>query len=100
MFQVDVFGFGVVGWEVFAHADKKPYDDFADPNPELYAHRIVKEKVRPAIPLCWCSDLRDLLKACWHPLPEKRPTMGLVVLQLEKLLEKPDTELCNCKRAG
>ena len=42
---------------------------------------------RPEIYETVDKDLANLMKICWHQDPNARPTMGQVVLELEKYIE-------------
>ena len=56
---------------------KEPFTEFSDYN--IFVNAIVNGKVRPPIPDDCEPSLRDLIQACWHPEPSRRPSFADVL---------------------
>lgn len=79
--KADVFSFGVILWELATR--KPPYYGI---DGQLVSVRVVKEGLRPKI-----SDKEapgpflDLMKRCWHEDPDKRPSFGEIIKELDSM---------------
>ena len=71
----DVYSFGVLLWEICTL--EKPYRGFG--TKESFIEGVVNRKQRPSLSSIPSSSLRQLIKECWDPNPELRPTMSHVV---------------------
>ena len=71
----DVYSFGVLLWEICTL--EKPYRGFS--TKESFIDSVVNRKQRPSLSSIPSSSLRQLIKECWDPNPELRPTMSHVV---------------------
>lgn len=76
--NADVYSFAIVLWEMLTA--QEPYNDIRTIF-EL-KKQICDKKRRPDIPSSCPSWLRELMKACWHPIPKKRPTFEQIVERL------------------
>jgi len=79
--KADVYSFAIVLWQIIS----LEADPFPTLDNESYKKAILSG-VRPDIPSC-CSPLfTELLKRCWHPRPEKRPSFAVIMEVLEQCL--------------
>jgi serine/threonine protein kinase len=83
--KADVFSFGVLLREVLA-AYLTGFAMGSAAEIERYAKRV-SEGFRPPIDHRWPEPLRDLIGACWHQDPRRRPSMSEVVLRLELVVK-------------
>ena len=74
----DVFSFGMVIYEVFAH--NIPYDDI--PTDPLVGLAVLQGK-RPPIPPTLPQFLQPLLEACWREEPNERPQFRAIVMAIQ-----------------
>eukprot|EP00164_Ancoracysta_twista_P008245 GFYU01011854.1.p1 GENE.GFYU01011854.1~~GFYU01011854.1.p1 ORF type:complete len:582 (+),score=92.13 GFYU01011854.1:622-2367(+) len=74
----DVYSYGIVLWELITR--DAPH---AGVHPGLYASRVVKEDYRAAIPVSCPEPYVQLIKKCWAPKPEDRPTFEEVLTELQ-----------------
>lgn len=87
----DIFSIGVILWEMVTRIVKgkyvRPYSEF----PELqFDFQVIVQTARgkrctipPATPL----PMRELISACWHSDPERRPTAAELITRLSLILE-------------
>ena len=75
--KVDNFAFGITIWELYA--EEEPFAGIAD----LAIGRMVEKNKRPPIEAVKEKDIKQLIKACWHQKPGKRPEMADVVGVIE-----------------
>lgn len=81
-----MYSFGIVLWELYTH--KVPYRGLGL-NPNQLVVRVVKEDLRPVLPIrCPLAYVR-LVESCWHPSAAKRPAFKAVVKKLEQLAADP-----------
>lgn len=79
--KADVFSFGVILWELATR--KPPYYGIEG---QVVSMRVVKEGLRPKI-----SDKEapgpflDLMKRCWHEDPDRRPSFGEIIKELDAM---------------
>lgn len=82
--QVDVFSFGVVLWEIWTLGEQ--------PYPTLSLHEIfagvMTGNLRPAIPPDCEPAWAALMQDCWQGKPRARPTFGEVAERLELLVQQ------------
>ena len=76
-FPADVYSFGMLLWEISTL--QRP---FAFASTLEVLQRLVVSS-RPSLRKITSKTVKELLKACWSPTPDARPTMGLVRRQLE-----------------
>ncbi len=86
----DAYSFGIIMWEMFTR--RTPFHDM---NPHQAALAVVTDNYRPEIPAFVPPKFRELIEACWHPDPSKRPTFQIIADKLKELeqLGLPRTEL-------
>ena len=81
----DVYSFGILFWEIMTR-DTKPFKNI-DNNAFLFGDEALMKK-RPEIPSDFDPQVVDLIKQCWEGDPNKRPSIGIVVREIEKLLDR------------
>lgn len=74
---VDVYSYGIVLWELFCF--EKPYQD--QDCVEL-PYLVAKKNLRPELLKHCPGKLNDLMKECWHPDMNQRPSMSEIVQRL------------------
>lgn len=80
--EADIYSYGIVMWEVIAR--EVPYQNT---NPMTIPIRVIKGE-RPnlgQIPSTCPEALKNLLRACWDPVPARRPNFHLILDVLESL---------------
>lgn len=85
----DVFGFGVLLWEMMSL--EHPFEGF---DRAMHFEQVVRLNRRPlAIDDNWDKDIADMLQCCWHP--HKRRSMKEVHSKLETrlLFQEPSNEI-------
>ena len=77
----DVYSFGVLLFELASGRAA-----FSDTNPVHFVMRIHAEDERPSLDgLDWPQALLMLVRACWHRIAERRPSLAEIESQLETL---------------
>jgi serine/threonine protein kinase len=83
--SVDTYAFSIVLWEIMTM--KEP---FADLMIHEYTERVIRCNNRPKLDRKTPSDLNDIMSACWHYDPSRRPCMKDVHLKLIQFQEQLD----------
>jgi serine/threonine protein kinase len=78
-FPADVHSFAMVLWEILAL--RKPYEKVKSIKGFFKAIHV--EQKRPSLKPVLCPHIRNLLTACWHPNPHRRPPFPFIVNLLE-----------------
>lgn len=89
-FPADVYSFGVLLWEVMTL--EKP---FMEITPSVFHDLVVKSAFRPRVDgRVGSKSLQSLIRRCWDPSPELRPTFVEVmeILQSEVLIGKSNSK--------
>lgn len=71
----DVWSYGVLLWEMF-YPNCLPYAEYSDNMECIFA--ISTEGHRLAVPELYPPTIKRIMKACWHQVPEKRPSFLLI----------------------
>jgi len=77
----DVYSYSMVAWEVLTH--EVP---FAGMNPVQIGVAVREQKLRPPLPDDCDPGFAELLHACWHDAPEKRPSFVRVLGKIQALV--------------
>jgi serine/threonine protein kinase len=85
--KADVYGFGIVVWEMFARADP-----FPGMPPFQIVFAVGNQNLRPIIHPSWPSDWVKLITDCWAEDPQLRPTFEQIIIRLETLNTLEDDE--------
>jgi serine/threonine protein kinase len=81
----DIYSSGMIMWELMV--GRRPFWD-RNHNRELMIE--ICDGLRPPIITNAPEGYIDLMKECWHPDPEKRPTADEVLKEIEKICEKEE----------
>jgi len=79
--MVDVYAFALCVWQMLT--GQCPYSD-VESFDELKL-KVSDQEVRPIIPSTCSPPLAQLIKACWSPVPSKRPNMAQIIAYLERI---------------
>nr|XP_027200056.1 tyrosine-protein kinase ITK/TSK-like isoform X2 [Dermatophagoides pteronyssinus] len=80
----DVWAYGILTWEVFS-LGKLPYGKLT--NAEVVEK--IREGYRLDKPKQWCPlEILQIMKMCWHEIPEKRPSFQKIEQFLLRLKER------------
>lgn len=87
----DIFSIGVILWEMVARIVKgkyvRPYSEF----PELqFDFQVIVQTARGkrcTIPAATPLPMKELISACWHGDPEKRPTAAELIIRLSLIFD-------------
>jgi serine/threonine protein kinase len=74
----DVYSFGVLLWEICTL--DKPFKEFVSKNE--FVENVINGSFRPSLASIQSAAMKRLIKACWDPSPDARPTMATVVKTL------------------
>lgn len=76
----DTYAFGMLLYKVLVGVT--PWGDDAD---VVTVERLVEAGDRPPLPPdpAFDGELHDIIEACWHTVPARRPVMGVVRRRLE-----------------
>ncbi|KAH3757595.1 Serine/threonine-protein kinase STY46 [Pelomyxa schiedti] len=80
--KIDIYALGILMWEMSAR--QQPYID----KPSWAIPVAVSKGDRPTLPKSISASFAKLIKACWHGVPAKRPT----ILEVRECLRKIDLE--------
>ena len=86
----DVYSFGILLWEIMTR-DTVPFKNI-DNKAFLFGDDAIMKK-RPVIPSDLDVEIANLIKQCWEGDPNIRPTMGIVVKEIERLFEKSSKKI-------
>jgi len=80
--KADVYGFGIVVWEMFARADP-----FPGMPPFQIVFAVGTQKLRPRVEPEWPLEWVNLMTSCWNEDPHARPTFESIISIVEGLNE-------------
>lgn len=84
--KADCYSFGIVLWEIFHR--KNPYQGR---DPVSVAIEVIRSNLRPPMNPEVPSEMKDLICACWHQDPEKRPSFQDIMTTLRSMSMKNPT---------
>lgn len=73
--KADVYSYGIILWELCAR--ETPYSSMDDEY--KIAEAVLLKDFRPTVPLYVPPDIAKLIRTCWDPKPQNRPTMAQIV---------------------
>lgn len=76
--KADVYSFSIILWQISSGC--VPFDSISR---ATFMERVVCGGMRPPLLANWPSHFSDLLQACWHPMPEARPSFESILCMLE-----------------
>jgi serine/threonine protein kinase len=83
--KVDVYAYGILLWEILTGAVP-----FKGRDAYKVAIAVTRNHERPPLPTGIPRGIIELIKACWDPAPENRPTFAQITLKLtQKLVSFP-----------
>lgn len=78
--NIDTFAFGLIVYEMYEGIQS------TDGNPEALARRRAFDGVRPSFnATTYPPGMQELIAACWHKDPSKRPQFSEIIRQLENM---------------
>jgi len=77
----DVYSYSMVAWEILTH--EVPFQGL---NPVQIGVAVREQKLRPPLPDDCDPGFAELLHACWHDLPEQRPSFVKVLGKMQALV--------------
>jgi len=83
--KADVYGFGIVIWEMFARNDP-----FPGMPPFQIVFAVGTQKLRPRLDPSWPKEWVDLITRCWNEDPDQRPTFQEILVLLEDMSPPSD----------
>jgi serine/threonine protein kinase len=84
--KVDVYGFGIILWELITK--QHPFDEFPFAQWMAQLEDKVISGTRPSIPYDCPTDYKKLIHECWHTNPDIRPSFAMIVRRLKAITEK------------
>jgi len=85
--RVDVYSFALIVWEMASLT--KP---FAGMNVPEHCAQVCQGGMRPSLQRAWPKPLTDLVTACWNGDQMRRPSMDVVVDEVQAQLEALGTD--------
>src|SRR3989338_4013217 len=80
--KCDVYSFGIVLWEIFTR--EEPFPEFQ--SYREFKRAITLDNIRPPIPRDCPESLTSLMKRCWDPVPDRRPSFGEAIQLLDSVI--------------
>jgi serine/threonine protein kinase len=80
---VDVYSFAIIIWQIAR--GKVPFENLGR---KAFLNKVVREGLRPPLDPAWPDSFKTLLIMCWHEDRLKRPSFGVVCMELEKILQE------------
>jgi len=90
----DIYSFGIVLWEMLT--EQEPYLEHDSYN--TFVRAVCGKHERPEIPEDYDESVKELLRASWHPDPDKRPPFGELITMIDNTMIAvcvPDPDAAN-----
>jgi len=94
--KADVYSLGLIMWSMLA--ERLPFSEIT----AIWnlAPKVIDEAYRPEIDSRWDEAIKSLVRDCWHPSPQRRPTMPELVTQLKSIASKVKRDHVRTKRSN
>ena len=82
--KADVYSFAIVAWELYTR--RVPYREL-NLSPSALVVKVVRDGLRPDLPKHCPRKVKNLLRACWHKDPAKRPPFTEILKMIEDMMQ-------------
>lgn len=86
--KADVYSFGIMLWQMAR--DRVPFKGLSK---DEFIKQVVHANERPKLDKTWPPGFTNLLKQCWEADPNLRPSISIVLMELNKLIGEEGGEV-------